>query len=584
MAVEAQEHGGQLPGPGITVTNNANNISLTGYFTNLTGQTIQRQQAAWMSGLAALGWVSNNIIENAWFMQGWNTGTTNLLGIFGNSGTNVNGVQTNAGILLNGAGTASNAYITFPAIPPQAGPVTLITFYTVQGQYQNGGNVAGLFAYSFAAGELTTSFPSSAVASISYDSVNVNTVAGLADSHYSVPGPSDFYPHCVALMTDRTNLAIWESGNFIGTGPYPPYTTSAAMNAANNVSMTELDFGARPTGGGSYANPCPVLIHGFIAISNYLSAAQVQQIYALAENTVLPWHDIVIGGDSESVAATNGWPQSTVGTNYPFFGNCRYIDTAQGGTWLTTKSNSITARWWQNDATNFQNGLDKIYPALGLYDGGANDLAGNANLPTLEAGLNLLATDVTGVGGKLYFATVKESYTVGHSTNELTRTQFNAFIRSNSASLWTVVDQDQMWFNLIGTNYYSNSTYFDGIVHVTPSGALLETTNWCGAVGSATTAADNYFAGYPVQPLIVTPPSNPVGLTINGTGVTNTGTTMCFCEVLGTSIVFTNFNGNGAGVQTNTTLVNQATATILEAGGKLTSGAGLSGHCFFLPK
>jgi hypothetical protein len=59
-----------------------------------------------------------------------------------------------------------------------------------------------------------------------------------------------------------------------------------------------------------------------------------------------------------------------------------------------------------------------------------------------------------------------------------------------------------MFFKLLGTNYYTNLAYFDGVVHPNIMGNALVASNFAGVIGTNILTPNNLFVGWPLQSIL----------------------------------------------------------------------------------
>ena len=512
---------GQLPA--VVLTNGATGVTLSGNITNTAPLPVQRGVSSFVIGLQTLGqWT--NLIEAGWFSPGQNyvsptasNGACNLTGIVTNNGTgsvgiasltNMNGFvtggyQTNSGIYLTG----TNSCILFSNLPYYNPPFTILIFFTQAGwrqpQFTPGtSNLAYYFQGGFCATtNLDGNYPE-LVSCISYGGpifTAYSPVSGGGSSTISVINAptwssSECAPHCVAMSCNGTNLnvAVW-SGFF---QPFPAWTTNATTIAANNcTAMNAIRLGSAPGG-----TSCMVgVIHGFIALNAFLTQTQVQQLFALAANTVLPWRRVLFEGDS---LANNLYLDSSVCPDYQFWGNCAYNSTAVGGTTMS----QIVNRFYDATATNMPNGLDIIYPATVLFWGGQNSLSGGMLAASIASDLQWEVNAVHACGSRIYLSTPTESASVTGAINspglEQQRMALKAWELAGASGADGVVDNDTMFFNLFGTNYYTNLSYFDGSVHPNAAGNAYVATNFAGVIGASLLTPNNLTVSWPLQPIL----------------------------------------------------------------------------------
>jgi hypothetical protein len=489
--------------------------NIAGSLSYVASQSTQRQLTAFVTGLQQLG-LWQNIIESAFFAPGENTGTSSLVGLNMTPGLAFNCVQTNTGLYLNG----SNSYILFTNIPQQNGPFTLIVFETGMGWNQTAtADMGGLYsgtlnsgwesARAFAHYQSTSGAPVFEVYDGSEDTV-LNSPGG---PYY--PVTTDIYFRALAFGTDRTNAEFWISGAQPSGLVAPAYGTSA-LQETFTPALNYLLLGASQDGPGALNFNFNGIIHGFIAVSNYLSAAQIQQLYSLAENTVLTDRRLCMEGDSLTVGYN-----SYVLTNSSFWGNCTFAADAVAGSHLTNMLN----HFYSTVATNMPNGQDIIYPSTVLFWGGENSIGAQDTADQCYGWISEEIANVHALGGQIFVSTIMESDSVTGNPNpffEAQRVGLNELITANSAGAEGVADPDTMFYNLLGPNYYTNLACFVDGVHCTTLGYTMICTNWNGVVGTAILTTNNYFVGYPAQSVVANIPS---GLTTNLVFGTNT---LCF--------------------------------------------------------
>jgi hypothetical protein len=499
-----------------------NNPPPGGSGSSTNAQAVARGVSSWIAGMQSLGqW--NNLIVADWFSPGQSyispsqSNGMNIVGIvpnaiptnpatgfFLNAGLALNCVQTNSGLYLNG----TNSAIVFSNIFQQNGPVALMVFFTPQGwnnplivsnnQYVPGGffgltNGTGEILFTVSGGGDTVGAYPTAAGATSTANVSCNS-----------PGLQSSQPSCMVLTTDRTNLAYYE-WEALGDG-CPSSWLSSTTNMTNFTGiLNQLVIGAKGLSGGTnYNYSMQGVVSGFIAISNYLSLAQAQQIFYLAANTVLPWRRVILEGDSLALGL---YESQSVTTNNFFWGNCAHTCTAISGTSIE----EIVNRFYPALATNMPNGLDNIYPSTVIFWGGQNSL-GSDTAPQIESNIFWEISQVHALGGRIYLTTPTESLSAStNSTAEARRVALKAWELSGASGADGVADCDTMFYQLLGTNYYTNLTYFDGTVHCTALGYSLVATNFAGVIGSNILTTNNLFVGCPLQPALDTVPPGSTG-------------------------------------------------------------------------
>jgi hypothetical protein len=495
--------------PAAVLTNNEAGVTLSGNLTNTTPQSVQRGVSSFVTGLHNIG-LWTNLIEAAWFAPGQNyvspsqlSPSGNLIGIVQNPLANgPNGCPQNLGLASNCTQIASglllsgtNSFIVFSNIPPQAGPMTLIIFFTQQGWLQpvyQGTNTAFYTAGGFASTTNTLDYLRLQVSAggeftIYNDGANANGVTPSYSGGWSL---TDSNPHCVALTTDGANLSMIQWGS-LNPGTTAWNSSNIVMNPPTRAVVNEILLGAN----GNYSENLVGVIHGFVAISNYLSLAQIQQVFYLAANTVLPWRRVIFEGDS--LAFNLFQDVSVTGVNY-FWGNCAYIATAVGGTTIE----QIINRFYPALATNMPNGLDIIYPSTVIFWGGQNSLASDT-AAQIEADIQWEVNAVHSCGSQIYISTPTESQSVTTvPAYEAGRVALKAWELSGASGADGVVDNDTMFFKLLGTNYYTNLAYFDGVVHPNIMGNALVASNFAGVIGTNILTPNNLFVGWPLQSIL----------------------------------------------------------------------------------
>jgi hypothetical protein len=102
-------------------------------------------------------------------------------------------------------------------------------------------------------------------------------------------------------------------------------------------------------------------------------------------------------------------------------------------------------------------------------------------------------------GGRIYISTPTESQSVTgtSSTFESNRMALKAWELAGNSGADGVVDNDAMFYQLFGTNYYTNLTYFDGTTHPNAAGYLHVVSNFVGVLGTNYFTPNNVF----LQPL-----------------------------------------------------------------------------------
>ncbi|MGD0812414.1 MAG: SGNH/GDSL hydrolase family protein [Verrucomicrobiota bacterium] len=495
--------------PGVLFTNGATGVSLSGNLTNTSPQSVQRGVSSFVTGLHNLG-LWTNLIEAAWFSPGQNymspgqlNPSGNLIGIVQNPlATGPNGLPQNVGLASNCTQVASgllfsgaNSFILFSNIPPQSGPMTLIVFFTQEGWLQPAyqqNNVAFYTAGAFASTTNVLDYLRLQVfagweCAVCYDGINGYTVIPSYAGGWSF---NDSLPHCVAFSTDRTNLTMAQWGS-LNLGATAWNSSNVVMNPSTRAIVNEIVLGAN----GNYSENLFGVIHGFVAVSNYLSLAQIQQVFYLAANTVLPWRRVIFEGDS---LAFNLYQDLNLTTNNDLWGNCDYCATAVGGTTIE----QIVNRFYPALATNMPNGLDIIYPSTVIFWGGQNSLASDT-AAQIEADIQWEVNAVHACGSQIYISTPTESQSITTvPACEATRVALKAWELSGASGADGVVDNDTMFFNFFGTNYYTNLSYFDGVVHPNAAGNALVASNFAAVIGTNILTPNNLFVGWPLQSIL----------------------------------------------------------------------------------
>jgi hypothetical protein len=472
-------------------------VTFTGNVTNISPQPVQYGLASFVAGLKNLNQFSY-LIASAWFGAGQNyvtptqywpqynisaivnqyIQTNNQTGLPTYAGIALNCVQSNTGLYLNG----TNSCIIFSNIMQQTGPMTLMVFFTPQGWnnaqvISDNGFMPGCFCNTnYSSGSLLGLSVGSA-----HNGVDVYPGTGsLASSPCSTLGLYYCGPAMQALSTDGTNLSYYEWGTDVVGGVCSWNSNYSALTNFSSGTYNQIVLGevglyppSSPTG------PMCGIIHGFIAISNYLSLAQVQQLFTLCQNTVLPWRTVVFEGDSlcQNLFDNGNGFNSWIYTNSPFWGNCVYGCSAIGGTTLE----EINARFYPSLAPVIIPCAANRYPGIVLFWGGLNSLAIDS-LADLEAGLTWEVQAVHGCGSLIYLSTICDS--IDEGTNESKRIQLKSWLLTNGPGADGIVDNDSMYYNLFGTNYYTNLTYFDGVAHPTSAGNVFAATNFAAVVGT----------------------------------------------------------------------------------------------------
>jgi len=284
-----------------------------------------------------------------------------------------------------------------------------------------------------------------------------------------------------------TNLAVYGMAeSYYG---WPGWSCSnIVMNPPTSANVSEILLGSAVGNGASHQNFAGV-IHGFVAISNYLSATQIQQIFALAENTVLPWRRLVFEGDSMAWGLASSL---CLETNNNFWGNCAYESIAGSGTTIE----QIVDRFYSTAVTNMPNGLDIIYPPTVIFWGGQNSFLTDT-AAQIEAGIQWEINAMHACGARVYISTWLESLAASETPGiEANREALNAWVLSGQSGAEGVVDNDTMFYNLFGTNYYTNLTYFDGTTHPNALGYSLVATNFNAVIGTNILTPNNLYHSF----------------------------------------------------------------------------------------
>ena len=574
---------------------------LSGNLANTAPQAAQRGVSAFLAGLQNLGYYQN-LVLTAWFGPGRNyvspenTNAYNVSAIYNNnSGFNAYGCLgnatncwfTNTGLYLNG----SNALVQYnlPAGTPSA--ATLIVFFTQAGWLQRNGGVelATLYNTSQSLCQMVLQCEG---AQINSGGAAVSTTTPLWFGNWSATAN---IPYCETMTTDGQSylsLIEWsalQAGAYAGWTNWTTYANIGALNLGNWNSLT---FGSNLWGGFNG------VLHGFVMLNTALNQQQVQQIFTLAQNTVLPWKRVVFEGDS---TADRLWQNDgQCASNSAFWSQCVFNNTSVDGT-LTFQS---VDRFYPCTATNLPNGLDIVYPSTVIYWDGINDLGGiAANDPNYAAIVNRIESNIVwevnavhSYNSTICVLTSTESFTTTGvmfsnwgSSPELARVMLNQWERSGASGADWVVDNDTMFYNYLGANYWSNSLFSSDMLHPTNNPATIWIfTNISGVIGSGLANATNSLYPNPLDPTLLAMPGNAssggapsvlagAGLTsakstvTNGSGVVSTNVTLSVAPGVvtngGTGYFFGNVTISSATIgtatikQTNLFVTNMAIVT-----------------------
>ncbi|MGP8201172.1 MAG: hypothetical protein ACLQU4_16905 [Limisphaerales bacterium] len=495
--------------PAVLFTNGATGVTLSGNLTNTTPQSVQRGVSSFVTGLHNIG-LWTNLIETAWFSPGQNYvppsqpgSSGNLIGIVQNPlATSPNGYPQNLGLALNCVQTNSGFYLTgtnsaivFSNFQEMKTPLTCILWYSQAGWLQPGSGffqvmkMADLTNGNYLC--VTTDGEGTCVASDDATLTNQNL---LYANYTGSASYNDSLPHCAAMVTDHTNLTLaeWDSLD-LGTADNKGWhSISTVMSPAIIPTIDTICLGGAPF---SYNYNLRGIIHGFIAFNTNLSLAQIQQVFYLAANTVLPWRRVIFEGDSLAFNLYQDWNLTT--NNY-LWGNCAYTATAIGGTTIE----QIVNRFYPALATNMPNGLDIIYPSTVIFWGGQNSLNSDT-AAQIEADIQWEVNAVHACGSQIYISTPTESQGITtFPAYEAGRVALKAWELSGASGADGVVDNDTMFFNLFGTNYYTNLAYFDGVVHPNAAANAFVATNFAGVIGTNILTQNNLFVGWPLQSIL----------------------------------------------------------------------------------
>jgi hypothetical protein len=421
----------------------------------------------WFATLQRMG-IESNLVDFAFFDAASRNGT-NLLSLSNTvymSGANnllPGGIENNPGA----ASTNNFIYVTnLPATPNGRTLVTWLAPAFDQGINSDGLGYPGI---------------ASMIAQMSVD----------GGSGYSVNGAGIWYNGSIWSPCLRTvTNGWWASANTIG-GPglynggsvltnmgcwamavdsttsrifYTSPTSGSYYNAAN----TDGPWVTSPTVlrlGGESWNPAHIgwwgVYRGFALFNKMLSS---NEMYAV--DTAVQKIGLIAEGDSKS-CEPKSWPTFLMqSSNY--WGLMQMLtNSSVSGTAVTGAGNTMINRWPADSTLRPSSTFPTVIYAIrgGLHD--IADVPGNIRLSDLENGMSNILVGARSAGIKTAVFTVEPTYLNTNAPLAAAFTTFNTWLRSNPSYYDWLIDADNYYRNIWGSNCWQNASVFGDGVHET---------------------------------------------------------------------------------------------------------------------